>query len=144
MQRFIDKKFSLLVNKITDLFDDNNIKEMSLSVCVSFNKEIGNYLTDSNGRALYYFKQDRVGTSKTLPFSNCVEDFLCIWQIYYENEIAINSPLKKKDFSVLVRPTGQKQLVYMGHPLYQYKNDSNPGDIKGEGIGNDFFTMKVD
>jgi predicted lipoprotein with Yx(FWY)xxD motif len=111
---------------------------------VAYSEKLGKYLTDSEGHALYYYKEDEIGTSNSLPVSTCGEDCLGIWQIVNENKMTISPYLNKSGFSNIVRhQDGQIQTVYNGHPLYRYINDTNPGDAKGEGINNVWFVVKI-
>lgn len=143
MIKFINKTIKTILSWFFIVFNSDGKTANLFNLHVSFNNELGNYLTDSNGRALYYYKQDRVGTLISNPISNCNEEFLGIWQIFYEDRIKISAPLKRVSFSVLVRQEGVKQLCYKGHPLYYYINDFKPGDCKGEGFSNEFFTLKI-
>lgn len=112
---------------------------------VNLNEELGNYLVDSKGRALYCFAQDKVGTKNSHPVSCCGEGCLGVWQIFYEEKILVSSPLKKSDFSNLERRQDeQNQTVYKGRPLYYYINDINHGDAKGEGMNNTWFVLRID
>lgn len=108
-------------------------------------KKLGDYLVDKRGRALYYYGQDEIGTSKSQPKSNCGEGCLGVWQVFYENKITVSPPLMEDDFSNLERQQDrQNQTVYKGHPLYYYINDLNEGDAKGEGMNNTWFVLKID
>ncbi len=112
---------------------------------IYFNRKLGNYLVDRRSRALYYYGEDRIGTSKSQPKSHCGEGCLGVWQVFYEDKINVSPPLRKEDFSNLERHQDQQnQTVYKGHPLYYYINDLNEGDAKGEGMNNTWFVLKID
>ena len=48
------------------------------------------------------------------------------------------------DFGVIEHPEGGMQSTYKGWPLYYWVNDLNPGETKGEAVGNVWFVAKPD
>ena len=120
------------------------IAKVPFYTVLTANKEgHGNYLVDEAGRALYLFTLDQKGTLTQVPKSNCVNSCLALWPVFNVGNIIAPSLLKASDFSALTRTDGQKQLVYQGSPLYYYVNDTAPGDTKGEGINNVWFTVSI-
>jgi len=117
-------------------------KNNSPTFRVIFKKELGNYLTDGNGRALYYFEQRDMKTVNINPTFNS-HGYMGIWQIFYKDKIIVPPFLRERDFSVIKRPDGQKQLAYKNCPLYYYNNDLKSHETKGEGIGNMWFVVKI-
>jgi|SRR5215510_2558656 len=95
------------------------------------------YLTDSNGRALYYFFNDEVGTSSSAPVSNCTSD-QCVsnWPIFFANQAIVPSSLSQSSFTTFTRQDGQRQSAYKGHPLYYFTGDTKPGDTNGRHLFN--------
>jgi predicted lipoprotein with Yx(FWY)xxD motif len=39
------------------------------------------------------------------------------------------------DFTIITRDDDTKQWAYKGKPLYYFKNDAQPRDMKGDGLG---------
>jgi predicted lipoprotein with Yx(FWY)xxD motif len=70
----------------------------------------GKFMTDDHGRTLYIFSKD---TSTT---STCSGDCAKEWPPYTEDG---------------------SQVVFKGHPLYFFANDTSAGDMNGQGL-NDF------
>ena len=70
----------------------------------------GKFMTDDHGRTVYIFSKD---TSST---STCSGACLKEWPAYTENG---------------------SQVVFKGHPLYFFANDTSAGDMNGQGL-NDF------
>lgn len=101
--------------------------------------ELGDYLTSSDGRALYYFKKDSPGKSEcTGP---CAEK----WPVYcYKTSaIDVSDGLDIKDFSFFFRSAdGLAHLTYKGMPLYNYSGDQHPGDTKGQGVNGLWFVVR--
>jgi len=48
------------------------------------------------------------------------------------------------DFANITRADGKPQTTYKGWPLYYFKNDVAPGDLKGENVGGIWFVAKTD
>lgn len=113
------------------------------TVKIAFNETVGNYLTDKNGLTLYYFDVDKIGTPTMDAVSNCYDACEIAWPIFYEAEIKVPSSLKVSDFSEIKRLNDASQTVYQGMPLYYYVNDAAAGDIKGEGLNNVWYTVKI-
>jgi predicted lipoprotein with Yx(FWY)xxD motif len=101
------------------------------------NKEgIGRYLTDANGRTLYWNKNDSPGKSSCS--GPCIE----IWIPFYHGAILSALPsAKAKDFGVIDRQDGKKQNTFRGYPLYYYYMDEKPGDTKGQNFKNLWFVI---
>jgi len=94
-------------------------------------------LTDSVGRALYYFSNDSKGAS------TCTRDCLTNWPIYYSDRESTDANLDKSKVGVITRADGKKQSTYKGWPLYYWKDDKAK-EIKGDGVGGIWFVAKPD
>jgi predicted lipoprotein with Yx(FWY)xxD motif len=101
------------------------------------------YLVDANGITLYTYQKDNPGMptlqcngetcSKIWPnnTSQCYGECSVKWPIFYADKIVVMPPLNPSDFGIIIRNDGKKQTTYWGYPLYYYKNDTEPGDLKG-------------
>lgn len=98
----------------------------------------GKYLVDSKGMSLYYFKKDFPSISA------CINECLTKWPIFHTEKMAVEKPLRKKDFGVFMRDDGQKQTTYKGWPLYYFFKDEKPGDMKGEGVNSAWYVIDPD
>jgi predicted lipoprotein with Yx(FWY)xxD motif len=87
---------------------------------------LGNYLVDSNRRALYYLALD------VPQHSNATAGMLSGWQVFYTASINVPSNLKASDFGTITRSDGASQTTYFGWPLYRFNGDTAAGDIKGD------------
>ena len=70
----------------------------------------GKFMTDDKGRTVYIFSKDKSTTS------TCSGDCAKEWPPYVEDG---------------------SQVVFKGHPLYFFANDTSAGDMNGQGL-NDF------
>jgi predicted lipoprotein with Yx(FWY)xxD motif len=109
-----------------------------LGVQIKEKEGIGKFLTDSEGKTLYWFKKDSPG--KSACSGPCVER----WPIFFSEKISVSSGLKKEDFSTITREDGKKQTTFRGYPLYYWFNDKQAGDTSGHGVNNVWFVINPD
>jgi len=118
--------------------DDDNTPAKA-DIQVSTNATLGAYLTDGEGKTLYFFTNDANGASA------CTGGCLAAWPIYYKaNPTLGDTSLHAADFGVITRADGSKQSTYKGWPLYVYAPDAAAGDVKGEAVGGVWFVAKTD
>jgi uncharacterized surface protein with fasciclin (FAS1) repeats len=98
----------------------------------------GKVITDSNGRTLYFFARDAKGTS--LCTGGCLNN----WPIFYAENILAGAGLNPADFGTIDRGSGVMQTTYKGWPLYYHVNDTEPGNMNGEGLIGRWFVAKPD
>lgn len=98
-----------------------------------------NILTDGKGRTLYLFTPEK--DSKIVTTA-------AILQIWPALLLSGSSPAPSGDSSLpgqlgtATRPDGTRQVTYNEWPLYTYAGDSKPGDVKGQGFGNQWFVVQ--
>src|SRR5947209_634510 len=80
-------------------------------------------LTAPDGHTLYYFTPDTAGGKPT-----CTGNCASIWPALTATNPTEASPAK----GTLTIVSGQ--VVYNGHPLYEYSGDSAAGQANGEGV----------
>lgn len=98
---------------------------------------IGDYLTDQSGMTLYYTIND---TARRSGISGSI---LLDWPVFYVATISVQPPLRKTDFSTILRPDGKYQTTYKGWPLYFYSMDMEPSDTLGQGVAGVWFIAAV-
>jgi predicted lipoprotein with Yx(FWY)xxD motif len=87
---------------------------------------VGSYLADSNGNALYTYGSDTNGVS------NCNSSCTSSWPIYQASSSSATLPA---NVTVITRSDGTKQYAYKGKPLYTFSGDSS-GQVTGDGTSN--------
>jgi predicted lipoprotein with Yx(FWY)xxD motif len=87
---------------------------------------VGQYLADSNGNALYTYGADTQGKS------NCDGACLYNWPIYDASSAPATLPA---NVTVITRSDGGKQYAYKSMPLYTFTSDSK-GQVTGDGVEN--------
>ena len=99
---------------------------------------IGKYLTDTEGKTLYWFKKDSPG--KSTCSGACLEK----WPIYYRETVAAPKGIKAEDFGTITREDGKKQTTFRGYPIYYWNCDKKAGDTNGQGFNNVWNAINPD
>ncbi|PWG79900.1 hypothetical protein [Pararcticibacter amylolyticus] len=132
-----------IVLLFTSLYSCKDDKEDSPStketgVKLTANATFGDIITDNEGRALYFFSNDANGSS------SCTGGCLIAWPAYYSENLKVGTGLNSSDFGTITRSDGAKQTTYKGWPLYYYQSDTKAGDVKGDGVTDNWFVAKAD
>ncbi len=104
---------------------------------IATSTERGSYLTDSEGKTLYYFIQDTPGNSILSGKS------LAEFPVFGPRLISTPSSLSPKDFTYVTRKDNLSQLAYKGMPLYYYIEDKKSGDTLLQKYSTDFFVANI-
>lgn len=143
----IKKKLSLLITLllagivISCSEDDDviaNEPPKSLAAELRTSGTFGQYLSDNNGKALYYFTPDFSGSS------TCSGGCLAAWPAFYMETISAGNGLNASDFGTITRADGAKQTTYNGWPLYYFAGDSKSGDVNGDDADDEWYVAKPD
>ena len=86
---------------------------------------LGKVLTDANGMTLYTYDKDPIGKV------TCTGLCAIVWPP--ADAVAPVAPTTGS-ISVIKKPDGAGQWARDGHPLYAYRLDKEPVDVKGEGV----------
>ncbi|GAA0700526.1 hypothetical protein GCM10010193_64110 [Kitasatospora atroaurantiaca] len=99
---------------------------------------LGQMLTDSAGRTLYAFTEDKDATS------TCGDNCIATWP-------ALTTPAKAKMsggpgvqatlLGTAERTDGASQVSYDKWPLYYYAEDTAPGAVNGQGVDGVWFAV---
>ena len=96
---------------------------------VSDQGSYGDHLTDAKGMSVYLFE----GDSKLK--STCYDACAKAWPpLLTEGEATAAKGVDKSMLATLKRKDGSTQATYNGRPLYHFVKDTQPGDMKGQGI----------
>ena len=123
--------------------DDNNPPVETEKVKLATSATLGQYLTDADGNALYYFSNDAAGQN------TCTGNCAVNWPIYDAGALEADmlaSGLSLDDFGT-VTAAGVTQTTYKGWPLYYYAPSGvreAPGATTGEAVGGIWFVAKTD
>ena len=100
------------------------------------NSTLGSFLADGQGRTLYLFMKDTKNTS------NCYDACAAKWPpLVSADKPALGEGIKADLVGTTQRKDGSAQITYNGWPLYYYAPDQQPGDTKGQGVGNVWYVL---
>jgi predicted lipoprotein with Yx(FWY)xxD motif len=108
---------------------------MHHAVKIAQKDDVGKYLADTEGKALYWFKKDSPG--KSACTGACVDK----WPLYYRETVAAPPGGSAGDFGTIQREDGKPQTTFRGYPLYYWAGDEKSGDTKGQNINNIWFVI---
>jgi len=92
----------------------------------------GGMLVGSKGMTLYTFDKDPVG--KSTCNGACADN--------WPPAMAAGDAKPSGDMSVITRDDGSKQWAYKGKPVYMFKADAKPGDMKGDNFKDIWHVVK--
>lgn len=98
---------------------------------------VGPVLADSKGFTLYWYSKD------TMMTSACTGGCAQAWPPLTGTGMAAMGVHLTGKLGTIGRAGGVKQVTYKGHPLYVYAGDTEPGQIKGNGLGGVWHVMHV-
>jgi predicted lipoprotein with Yx(FWY)xxD motif len=96
--------------------------------------KVGSVIVDAQGRTLYRFTAEAQG----LPV--CTGACVGTWP---PATVAAASRLPEHVATVRRPDDGKLQLTYDGHPLYRYVGDQSKADANGEGVGGQWFVIRI-
>lgn len=98
------------------------------------NSELGRILVGPDGMTLYVFLADEESES------TCYDACAATWPPL-EGELEAGAGVDDNLLGSTERTDGTSQATYNGMPLYYYVNDSEPGDVTGQGVGDNWFVV---
>ncbi|MEQ1678106.1 MAG: hypothetical protein ABL876_15470 [Chitinophagaceae bacterium] len=133
---FIYNFDNLKINNTKEPVVENKIPNLLVGpiVGVMQSPAFGNYLTDTKGRTLYVY-----GNDKKLESVCATDECIKMWPpfIYDFKEVSSFDDILSRRMNVI--PESKKiwpRYSYGEQPLYYYSGDKNPGDINGNGMEN--------
>ncbi|HYH93909.1 MAG TPA: hypothetical protein VD763_12165 [Candidatus Saccharimonadales bacterium] len=108
----------------------------STGTVVVAESDLGQILTDAEGRTLYLFTPDEAGTPTC--YDSCAEN----WPpLTATGEVTAGAGLDAAKLTTVDRTDGTKQVKYGDWPLYYFAADAAPGDTTGQGVGEKWFVV---
>jgi predicted lipoprotein with Yx(FWY)xxD motif len=96
--------------------------------------DLGEILTDSEGRTLYLFNPDAQGDS------TCYDDCAEAWPAFTE-EGSAGEGVDASLLGTTTRTDGAVQVTYNGWPLYYFSGDAAPGDTNGQALNDVWWVV---
>lgn len=108
-----------------------------VDVQYSSNEQFDNFLTDREGRALYFYAGDAVGSRVTTCLKECAE----VWPPFDANVQQLSEGLDAASFVRFKRDDGKWQLSYKERPLYYHSADEGT-QVTGDGVDRIWFVAR--
>ncbi|MGH8926341.1 MAG: COG4315 family predicted lipoprotein, partial [Acidimicrobiia bacterium] len=99
--------------------------------------DLGEIITDPEGRTLYLFMPDEQGDPTC--YDTCAGNWPALTA-----EVSAGAGLDAALMGTATRTNGGVQVTYNGWPLYYFAGDSAPGDINGQGVGEIWWVVGAD
>jgi len=97
---------------------------------------LGKILVDAKGRTLYLYAPDKHGKS------SCNGACAAYWPPLIKTSGALaGAGVKASLIKTTTRTNGKAQLVYDGHPLYRYGDDTKAGMTSGQGVSGIWWVL---
>jgi predicted lipoprotein with Yx(FWY)xxD motif len=93
-------------------------------------EQLGKYLVDAEGHALYIHVNDAAGKEKT----TCLGECATAWPPFDLEAAKPGNGIAAEDVDRIHRDDGAWQVTYKGFPLYYHDKDKNSTDITGDAI----------
>ncbi|MEJ2853448.1 MULTISPECIES: hypothetical protein [unclassified Saccharothrix] len=112
-------------------------KEPHQMLAATESKQVGWFVADAGGFALYRYDKDTAKPSK----STCDGDCAKTWPPVLVGEHTMTSGVDPTTVGSVTRADGKKQVTLSGWPLYRYTGDKKAGDVTGQGKGGTWFVV---
>ncbi|MFE2757267.1 hypothetical protein ACFXGA_35250 [Actinosynnema sp. NPDC059335] len=112
-------------------------KEPHQMLSATESKQVGWFVADAAGFALYRYDKD---TAKP-PKSNCEAECAKSWPPVLVGDHTMTSGVDPTLVGSVARADGAKQVTLAGWPLYRYAGDKKAGDLAGQGKGGAWFAV---
>jgi predicted lipoprotein with Yx(FWY)xxD motif len=98
---------------------------------------LGSLLTDSQGKTLYLYTNDKPGVS------NCSGECATFWPplTIDASSLPTGPDAIAAGLGTTTRDDGTQQVTYNGAPLYYWAKDTKPGDTTGQGVNGVWFVV---
>lgn len=100
-------------------------------------EEYGEYLTTSDGFAVYQFVRDSEDESACV--GSCTNNWYPVLA-GVDGDVAVEGDVDADLVGTVVREDGSVQITYGGHPLYTSRHD-DVGETNGQNIGRESFNL---
>ncbi|MFC1732437.1 hypothetical protein ACFL6I_19200 [candidate division KSB1 bacterium] len=119
-----------VIAKMYHIIEERNVMMLRAGSVLQLqtNEELGSYLADGQGRALYNYKNDEFGKSNC--YDECADQWPALWT---EGQIALGEGVDG-ELGIIERTDGPWQVTYDQKPLYFYANDEEIGGINGHDV----------
>lgn len=99
----------------------------------------GTYLVDASGRTLYLYVLDEGAEGGFACVDACTNNWIPLTAASLD-ALALDG-VDAALVALRERADGSQQVTYGGWPLYRSRRDTEPGHLRGQGVGDQFFIV---
>lgn len=110
------------------------------SLATTTDDDLGEFLVDDDGMALYLFTTDTDGTS------TCYDECAAVWPplLTDTEDVTASGAVDAALIGTVERTNGTVQVTYDGQPLYYFADDNEPGQTEGQGLQGVWYVVAPD
>ncbi|PYE54386.1 sulfocyanin-like copper-binding protein [Deinococcus yavapaiensis] len=112
-------------------------QQARLRLDVREDSKLGAFLTGADGKTLYIFTRDSLGTSNC--YDACAEN----WPPVLASQLPTLPGGAQGRLTLIERKDKTRQVAYNGQPLYYWKRDRKAGDTLGQALNDVWYVAKV-
>jgi predicted lipoprotein with Yx(FWY)xxD motif len=109
-----------------------------INIIEGVNSDYPKYLANEEGMSLYMDSESPIGFASC--YGECAKLFIPA-MVRMNDSIKLNDNLEEAKVGMLTREDGSVQIAYNNYGLFYFKNDTEAGDVKGQGYNNTFFLL---
>ncbi len=109
-------------------------------VLLTGDTDLGEVLTDAEGRTAYVFDEDQAGSGESACTGECAGTWPAI--VAEDGEPAAEGV--DGELGTIEREDGALQVTLDGRPLYVFAGDGAPGDTTGQGVDGTWWVVGAD
>lgn len=109
------------------------------TLTVSNSTDWGQYLATPDGMSVYLYTLDEGGVIA------CVDACTNNWQPLLADgaDLSVPEGASADLIGTVERPDGSLQVTYAGWPLYTFARDREPGHVRGQALGGQFYLVSI-
>ena len=127
---------ALTVTVVVAQANDGQAQE-SAAVSVEDTGGWGEHLVDGEGRSLYIYLEDEGAADGTACVDQCENN----WPPFLAGDVQAGEGVDEGLLGTMTRPDGSTQVTYAGNPLYYFARDEEPGQTRGQALGEVFYLV---
>jgi predicted lipoprotein with Yx(FWY)xxD motif len=101
---------------------------------------LGRIVVSAKGMTAYVFTKDQMGSGTSVCTGSCLQ----LWPAITTTATTPTATGVTAKLGTITRSDGSKQLTVAGRPVYTYAPDTQPGDVKGQGVGGVWYVLRPD
>ena len=102
--------------------------------------DLGEILTDADGRTVYVFDEDDAGSGE----SACTGECAGTWPALVADDEQPIAEGVDGELGTIEREDGDLQVTLDGRPLYLFAGDGSPGDVTGQAVDGTWWVVGAD